>query len=346
MKNARLELVPMILKIGFSVLLGVLILCGIGASTASAGPVSLVLSQSSAFGILGHWCGGIREKAYATGFASPSGYPTGDVYLSTTCSTGGRGSPPHTYTAWATATWNWAANVVSATRLAIAPTVNPTFTAKDVYGDRVYNSNNVAYLVVPAPTAPTGVTVVQSGDQFQVSWTPNGVNPAAITSSTLTATPVSSTAPILTTTVSGSAKTGLVGPLQPQTTYQITVVSTTLGGPSPASIPFSVTTTAASIAPSAPTGVTARWASIDPLGTTDTLIATWQASIPGNSPVDQYEITISGSDGGGTATQTVSGTTLTASFTVDYIPNWTVTVRAHNAAGWSPWSASFSLGGL
>ena len=92
-----------------------------------------------------------------------------------------------------------------------------------------------------------------------------------------------------------------------------------------------------------PTGLTAQWQVADPSGTTDTIIATWNAALPGNSPVDEYEIVINGSDGAGTSTQTVSGTTLTAYFNVDSIPNWTVTVRAHNAAGWSPWSTPFTL---
>jgi hypothetical protein len=59
-----------------------------------------------------------------------------------------------------------------------------------------------------------------------------------------------------------------------------------------------------------------------------------------------YLVTITGSDGAGTSTQTVSGTTLTASFTVDYTPNWSVTVQAHNAFGWGPSSSVFTLGGL
>jgi hypothetical protein len=42
----------------------------------------------------------------------------------------------------------------------------------------------------------------------------------------------------------------------------------------------------------------------------------------------------------------VSGTTLTANFTVDYIPNWSVTVQAHNAFGWGRASSIFTLGGL
>ncbi len=310
-------------------------------------PASLLLSQSTAFGILGYWCGGIKEKAYVTGFDPATGYPSGDVYLSTTCSTGGRGSPPATFTAWAAVTWDFAGNVVFASRLSNAPPVNPTFTATDAYGDIVFNTANAAaYLFVPVPGVPTGVTAVQSGDQFQVSWTPNSVNPAAVISSTLTATPVNSSAPVLTTTVAGGTTSGVIPLLQPQTTYQITVVNTTLSGSSPVSAPVSVTTSPATIPPSAPTGVTARWTNLDPTGTTDTLVATWQAADPGNSPVDQYLVTITGSDGGGTFTQTVSGATLTAMFTVDFIPNWSVTVQAHNAAGWGPPSAAVTLGGL
>ena len=97
---------------------------------------------------------------------------------------------------------------------------------------------------------------------------------------------------------------------------------------------------------SAPTGVKAAWLAPDPSGSTDTLVATWTAAHPHDSPVDQYSVMISGSDGAGTHKQTVSGSTLTARFPVDSAPNWSVKVRAHNAAGWSPWSAGFKLGGL
>jgi hypothetical protein len=239
-----------------------------------------------------------------------------------------------------------AGNVVSFAALSNAITINTNFFATDVYGDTIYNVGTRAYFVVPIPGAPTDVAAVQSGDDFQVSWTLNGVNPAAITSSTLTATPLNSPAAILTTTVAGSATSGVISSLQPATTYQITVVNTTISGSSEASAPLSVTTSEASIPPSAPTGVTAHWTNLDPTGTTDTLVATWQAAVPGDSPIDQYQVTISGSDGGGTFTQTVSGTPLTAYFNINYIPNWSVTVQAHNAIGWGPSSSVFTLGGL
>ena len=309
-------------------------------------PLSLILPQGTAFAILGHSCGGIQEQVSA-GFDVTNGYSTGVVNLSTSCGGSGRGGGYHTtkYTASVLTVWDFTGTVISAIPLTNGVTVNPT-TGSDGLGDVIYNAGSAAYLVVPVPAAPTGVTAIQSGDQFQISWTPNGVNPVAIHSSTLTATPMNSTAPVLTTTVSGAATTGVIPTLQPQTTYQVTVANTTIGGTGPASSPISVTTSPATVAPSAPTGVAASWSNPDPTGTTDTLIATWQAANPGNSPIDEYLVTITGSDGAGTFTQTVSGTTLTAYFGVDYIPNWSVTVKAHNAAGWGPASSAVNLGGL
>jgi len=309
-------------------------------------PTRLGLPQNLAFAILGYSCGGIQETVSA-GFDVTNGYPTGVVDLSTSCGGSGKGGGYHTtkHTASVVVTWDFAGNVISAIPLTNGVTVDPT-TGADGLGDVIYNVGSVAYLVVPVPAAPTGVTAIQTNDSFQVSWTPNGVDPLAITSSTLTATPVNSTASILTATVTGPATTGFIPSLQPQTTYQVTVVNATLSGTGHASDPISVTTSLATIKPSAPGGVAASWSNLNPTGATDTLIANWQAANPGNSPVDQYLVTITGSDGGGTFTQTVSGTTLTAYFGVDYIPNWSVTVQAHNAAGWGPVSVAFNLGGL
>ena len=123
-------------------------------------------------------------------------------------------------------------------------------------------------------------------------------------------------------------------------------MSTTIGGSSPASTPISVTTSPATIPPSAPAGVLAKWASPGADPGPNTLIATWQAADPGNSPVDQYLVTITGSDGAGTLTNSVSGTILSASFNVDSTYDWSVTVQAHNAFGWGPLSSVFRLGGL
>jgi hypothetical protein len=325
-----------------------------GAASAPSGffrllvqkPSSLSLPQGDAFAILGHSCGGIKEQVYVTGFDPATGNPTGQAYLSTTCSTGGRGSIPHTYTAWAAVTWDLTGNVVAYSALTNPAPFSAAFVATDAFGDTIYNAGAAAYLVVPIPAAPTGVSAVQTNDQFQVAWTPSGVSPAAISSSILTATPVNSSVPVLTSIVSGPATGGVIPTLQPATTYQLSVVNTTLAGSSPASSPLELTTVPASIPPSAPTGVTASWANPAPTGTNDTLIAVWQAAVPGNSPVDQYAVRIVNADSGTTLSQAVAGTTLTAMFMVDVTPNWTLTVQAHNAAGWSPWSAPFTLGGL
>jgi hypothetical protein len=152
---------------------------------------------------------------------------------------------------------------------------------------------------------------------------------------------------VLTTTVGGAATKALIGPLQPSTVYLITVVSSNIDGSSPASNGKTFTSQAATLPPSAPTGVSAYWVSPG-AGTADSLVAKWAAAKPGNSPVDEYEITIGVYDGDttGSYTQTVSGSTLSATFSgVDDNNSWSVRVRAHNAAGWGPWSAAYVLGG-
>src|SRR3954468_10358802 len=194
---------------------------------AAAAPTSLLLPQSTAFAILGASCGGIQEQAYATSFDPLGGYPVGAVYLSTRCGGSGRGGGYHvtTYSAWAGATWTYAAAVSSYAKLAAAPTVDPDFSATDAYGDRLYNSLGHAWLDVPLPAAPGGVPAVQAGAQLQVAWTPDSATAPVLTSATVTATPVGSIATALTATTTSAATRALVGPVQPQTTYVVTVAS-------------------------------------------------------------------------------------------------------------------------
>jgi hypothetical protein len=313
---------------------------------AQVHPVHLSISQADAFGVIGHSCGGIAIHPYVTGFDPVSGYPSGAAYLSTNCSQGGIGGGTIHYTAWAGVTWDFSANVVNVTTLASAPAVDPAFYDSDVFEDTIYNSGNSAYLLVPVPGVPSGVSVVQSGDQFLLSWTPRAVNPAAVSSSVLSATPINSSAPLLVTNLDGSASNGSIPNLQPQTLYRVTVVNTSLGGSGPESVPIFVTTAAATIPPGIPPGVSAHWINPNPTGATDTLVASWLAADPGNSPIDQYEIHIIDQDNGSILAQSVPGSTLGASFVVDWNPDWDVTVRAHNAAGWGAWSNPITLGGL
>ena len=157
-------------SVAAAVVLAVSGTCVLGlAGTAEAAPTSLALSQSAAFSILGHSCGGIQEKPYATGFASGTGYPTGAVYMSTRCGGSGRGGGGGStlYSAWANVTWDFTTAVVSYARASTTPTVNPTLAVYDSHGNELYNQATAgvvngtqvysqAYLVlapgfVPAP---------------------------------------------------------------------------------------------------------------------------------------------------------------------------------------------------
>ena len=132
-----------------------------GATTTTA----LAVPQGTAFGVLGHSCGGIQEQAFATGFDATTGYPTGDVYLQTRCGGSGRGGGYHTttYSAWVGVEWDFTGAVISAVKLSAAPATDPTFSAFDTFGNEVYNASNLAYLTladtfVPAPRV-TGISV-------------------------------------------------------------------------------------------------------------------------------------------------------------------------------------------
>jgi Fibronectin type III domain len=151
--------------------------------------------------------------------------------------------------------WDWFGQTRSYARLeGPAEGIGTSFSAEDAYGDRVYNAGTAAYLETTAPplvapTPPTGISAVLSpiesaGElvlRFQVSWTPAPETAGLITSSTVTATPVGSAAPVLTTTVSGSSTSAIVGPLEPSTTYRITVTNSDAEGTSEAGGPIEAT---------------------------------------------------------------------------------------------------------
>jgi hypothetical protein len=248
----------MVRRAGCSAIVSILAVVGGLGLAAPAGATTttqLLLSQGAAFAILGHSCGGIQEHAYATGFGA-HGYPQGDVYLSTSCGGSGRGGGYKVtkYTAWAAVTWDWFGNTRSYSRAEGAVEVSTSFSETDSYGDRVYNTTTAAYLETTspplvAPAAPTEVTAsqynIEVGEslelRFLVGWTPASETAPLITSSTVTATPVGSGAPVLTATVEGGRTSAIVGPLAPNTTYRITVTNTDAEGTSEASAPIEAT---------------------------------------------------------------------------------------------------------
>lgn len=170
-------------------------------ASATTGPTQLILPTNLQFAYLGHWCGGIGMQTFATGFDPTTGYPTGDVFLTTTCSSGGRGSHPDTFTAWVSASWYYTGSIVSSSLLSSTPTVDPALTAYDAYGNEVTNASNNAFVQLastfnPAPVVTglsasigpasggtsvtisgyglTGATAVSFGGAVAVSFTVNG----------------------------------------------------------------------------------------------------------------------------------------------------------------------------
>jgi IPT/TIG domain-containing protein len=146
-------------------------------ATASTSPVSLVVPQATAFTVLGHSCGGIRERNYVSQFDPATGYPDGDAYLTTSCSCGKACST--TYKAWVSTTWDFTAALVSYAVLSATPTVNPTLSVFDSHGNHIYNRSTFAYLVlapgfIPAPrvaglapaSAPQGTSITITGTGF------------------------------------------------------------------------------------------------------------------------------------------------------------------------------------
>jgi len=233
------------------VLLGALSL----ASTAAAAQISLVLNQSAAFAVLGRDCGGIQEQVYATGFGA-KGLPEGEALLKTVCNGSGRGGHSIPYTATASVVWDWYGETRTFGALAKPEEgTSTTFSATDSYGDHEYNVGTSAFLEqgappFQAPATPTGVSAlgVRVGEEgappedLQVSWTVDPETINLLTSSTITATPVGSSAPVLTATVGGASSFAKLGPAEPNTTYRVTVTSTDREGTSAPSASTEVST--------------------------------------------------------------------------------------------------------
>ena len=228
---------------------------GLVPAAQAAGPYQLVLDQGAAFSLLGHSCGGIQEETFVTGFA-PSGYPQGNAYLSTRCGGSGRGGgyKTTTYSAWASVEWTWFGETRSFSRLEGAGGGTPGFEATDAHGDRIYQSGTRGYLEtgeppLQPPAAPTGVSasvhLAEAGEteflQMTVGWSVDPMTAGLISSNTVTATPVKAGPPVLSATTAGNWTTANLGPVQPSTTYVVTVTSTDAEGTSEASAPLEVT---------------------------------------------------------------------------------------------------------
>ena len=202
-----------------------------------------------------------------------------------------------------------------------------------------HSVTDVTTPVLPAaPAAPTGVSVSQDLGSLVVSFTPGvSTSPGAPITSSVTATPVGGG-----TTLSGSVLTTTVGPatvtlpgLLGSTTYSVTVTSSDSGG-SASAAPVDFTTAAPFLPPGAPTitGVS--------FGTLSNIVVGWTAAAQGDSVITDYQVLCTPlGDSGYSPVTYDAGTALIASVVIpDQTVDWSVQVRAENAAGWGPWSAA------
>jgi hypothetical protein len=218
-----------------------------------------------------------------------------------------------------------------------------TATSTSVQLDGVVHTATGTVVVDPAPlpAEPTGVQVSQTGDSLVVTWTPASSGGATVTGSTVTAPPA--TGAVLTAAISGANAGAIVPGVQPGTAYTVAVVSSTASGAGPPSSPVTFTTASASQPPGVPQALAAVWLGGRPMAD---IYVTWTAASPGNSPIDGYEVVFFGPEDGNPApgpyTVATNGET-TARQTLDTNFDWTVKVRAHNAAGWGPFSAAVTV---
>ncbi|HEY4428938.1 MAG TPA: fibronectin type III domain-containing protein [Solirubrobacteraceae bacterium] len=223
------------------------------AATASASTVRLYMNEGDAFAVLGHSCGGIKQEVFVRGFGS-NGYPTGTAHLETKCGGSGRGGgyKVTTYTASASLEWTWFGETRSYS--AGAASFEP-IPAEDGYGDKLYNVGSAAYLEtgtppLQPPAAPSNITasvgLYEAGTseylRMTVGWTEAAETAGLVKYSTITATPVGSTAPVLTTTTSSNYFSyAYLAPVEPNTKYRITVTNADSEGTSEPSAPIEVT---------------------------------------------------------------------------------------------------------
>jgi hypothetical protein len=239
-------------RVVLSIVASLLVCAGLASAASAAAPIRLYLNEGAAFSILGHSCGGIQQEVFATGFGT-NGYPTGNVHLQTRCGGSGRGGgyKTITYTGTASVAWTWFGETRSYGPLTGAL---EGVAAEDSHGDRVYNVGTAAYLEtgtppLQPPAPPTGVTATvglwEEGStaflRMIVGWTVAPETAGLIKSSTATATPVNSSAPVLTTTVGSYFSSAALQPVQPSTKYRVTVVNTDSEGTSEPSVPIEIT---------------------------------------------------------------------------------------------------------
>jgi hypothetical protein len=204
-------------------------------------------------------------------------------------------------------------------------------------------SDSVDIGVPPIPSAPQNLQVSQTGPNLQVSWSPPATGLSSLLRSTVTATP-SGGSPV-TVVVPSGVTSAVVPNVQPSTNYSVSVTSTSYTGTGPAAT-MTFMTEAPTVAPGAPQSVSAAWTSVD---SPANLAVSWGATDPGNSPLDSFEIRAVPVNAGTTSALDAVISAPASAYTFGNAANsvsWQLNVRAHNAAGWGPWSTTVVVPGF
>jgi sugar lactone lactonase YvrE len=195
------------------------------------------------------------------------------------------------------------------------------------------NSNDVTLKVVGlAPNAPTSVSALSGNGQAVVSFTaPVGNGGTAVTSYTVTATPVGGGTAVI---ASGSSSPITVTGLTNGTAYTFTVKATnSVGTGSASSASSSAIPVTVPGAPTAASGVS---------GNTQAIVSFTAPVSNGGASITSYTVTATPSDGGAAVTATGS----TSPITVTGLTNWTAytfTVTATTSVGTGSASSALSL---
>ncbi len=217
-------------------------LCGATAAAASATTINLEMSQNAAFNVLGHWCGGIKEKVYETGFAA-NGYPQGNVYMETTCGGSGKGGGGGhtTYTGTASVVWTWLGETWKWGPMVGSLEAKP---AEDAHSDKLYSvtpcatgyhTGTCSYLETgeppyQPPAAPGSVTAspYMAGNETEymylaVSWTQDPERLSLLTTQKVRVEPLEGKGSVLEEEVRPYFASVDIGIVEPKERYKVSV---------------------------------------------------------------------------------------------------------------------------
>jgi hypothetical protein len=138
----------------------------------SANADTIPLLQQAGVTLLGGVsCGGQHISTYVTGFNS-EGNITGELYVTTTCSTGGRGTKPRRYSEWRSMVWSVQTGLAILTAPYDGIVPDPLFTDVDAAGNTIstlpspqaWPFNLYGYLAVLDTADISAASVVAPGD--------------------------------------------------------------------------------------------------------------------------------------------------------------------------------------